>query len=87
MVADKVVIETKKSASDAPAVRWESTGSGSYDIRESEKTDAGTEITVFLKENDALYLEEWKISERISLQKISAGLESVQRKTLQREAG
>ena len=65
MVADKVVIETKKSASDAPAVRWESTGSGSYDIRESEKTDAGTEITVFLKENDALYLEEWKISEII----------------------
>lgn len=65
MVADKVVIETKKSASDAPAVRWESTGSGSYDIRESEKTDAGTEITVFLKENDGLYLEEWKISEII----------------------
>ena len=65
MVADKVVIETKKSASDAPAVRWESTGSGSYDIRESEKITPGTEITVFLKEAEELYLEEWKISEII----------------------
>ncbi len=65
MVADKVVIETKKSASDAPAVRWESTGSGSYDIRESTKTEPGTEITVFLKEAEGLYLEDWKISEII----------------------
>ena len=65
MVAEKVVIETKKSASDAPAVRWESTGSGSYDIRPSEKIDAGTEITVFLKEAEAIYLEEWKITEII----------------------
>ena len=65
MVADKVVIETKKSASDAPAVRWESTGSGSYDIRESAKTEPGTEITVFLKEAEGLYLEDWKISEII----------------------
>lgn len=65
MVADKVVIETKKSASDAPAVRWESTGSGSYDIRESAKNTPGTEITVFLKEAEGLYLEEWKISEII----------------------
>ena len=65
MVADKVVIETKKSASDAPAVRWESTGSGSYDIRESEKTVPGTEITVFLKEAEGLYMEDWKISEII----------------------
>ncbi len=63
MVAEKVVIETKKSASNAPAVRWESTGSGSYDIRPSDKIDAGTEITVFLKEAEAIYLEEWKITE------------------------
>ncbi len=65
MVADKVIIETKKADENEPAVRWESNGTGSYDISTCDKTSIGTEITVYLKESEELFLESWKISDII----------------------
>ncbi len=63
MVASKVELNTKKSGSDAPAVCWRSTGEGSYELDSSDRTEAGTEIKLFLKDDAEIYLDDWKISE------------------------
>ena len=63
MVASKVELNTRKSGSDAPAVCWRSTGEGSYELDESNRTEPGTEIKLFLKDDAEIYLEDWKISE------------------------
>lgn len=47
MVADHVVIETRK-AGEKSGVRWESDGSGSYTIEDCEKKMRGTNITLTL---------------------------------------
>ena len=63
MVASKVELHTKKSNSDAPAVCWRSTGEGSYELDDSSRTEPGTEIKLFLKDDADIYLESWKLSE------------------------
>ncbi len=63
MVASKVELHTKKSGSDAPAVCWRSTGEGNYELDDSPRTEAGTEIKLFLKDDAEIYLENWKLSE------------------------
>ena len=47
MVAEKVTVVTRK-AGETAAVRWESTGDGSYTIEECEKEGRGTNITITL---------------------------------------
>ena len=63
MVADKVEILTKKAGSDESAVRWTSNGKSNYKIESAEKEGQGTEITVYLKEDAKIYMENWKISD------------------------
>ncbi len=50
MVAEKVTVVTRK-AGDTQAVRWESTGDGSYSIEECEKSKRGTNITITLSKD------------------------------------
>ena len=47
MVAEKVTITTRK-AGTSEAVRWESTGDGSYTLEDCEKESRGTTITIAL---------------------------------------
>ena len=61
MVADKVFIETKSIETDAPAVAWESDGTGSYALRESERRKRGTIITLHLKKEAKEFAEETRI--------------------------
>ncbi len=61
MVADKVVLTTKRLGNDAPAVRWESAGDGSYTLEETDKAGRGTDLEIHLKEEDKEFLDEWKI--------------------------
>jgi len=63
MVSEKVEILTKKAGSDESAVRWTSDGKSSYKIETAEKEEQGTEVTVFLKDDAKIYMENWKISE------------------------
>jgi molecular chaperone HtpG len=63
MVSEKVEILTKKAGSDESAVRWTSDGKSSYKIETAEKEEQGTDITVFLKDDAKIYMENWKISE------------------------
>ncbi len=50
MVAKKVVVETKKYGEET-AYRWESEGVDGYTIKEGEKDDHGTLITLYIKDN------------------------------------
>ncbi|MEI6215315.1 MAG: molecular chaperone HtpG [Desulfuromonadales bacterium] len=61
MVADRVVLETRKAGAVEAGCRWESTGDGSYTIEECSRELRGTEITLHLKEEFKQYLDEWKI--------------------------
>jgi len=61
MVADKVVLTTRRLGSAEPAIRWESTGDGTYSLEEVEKTGRGTDLEIHFKEEEMEYLEDWKI--------------------------
>ena len=63
MAADEVVIETRRAGSDAPAVRWSSNGTDEYTIEETVRETAGTTVTLHIKGDKDIYLENWKISE------------------------
>lgn len=69
MVADKVVVESKKAGSNE-AYKWISTGADGYEINPCDKENNGTTITLHIKENDKEenydeYLEEFKIQSLI----------------------
>lgn len=61
MVAEKVEILTRRAGGDETAVYWVSDGTGRYTIEEAEKEDAGTEITLHLREDMRHFLEPWEI--------------------------
>lgn len=64
MVSEKVEIITKSWKEDSKAVKWSCDGSPEFTIEESDKTDRGTDIVMYLdEESKALFLDENKISE------------------------
>ncbi len=60
MVASKIVVQTKKVNSDQ-AYAWVSDGKGKFEISECVKEDQGTEITLFLKDEDSHFASRWEI--------------------------
>jgi len=73
MVADKVTLTTRKAGTDS-AVQWESDGKGEFTLSEASKDNAGTSITIHLREDESEYLDEFRVkhiinkySEHISL--------------------
>lgn len=65
MVAKKVVVNSKKVL-DEKSYTWESDGASGYTINEGEKTSTGTEVILYLKDDDennnySEYLEEYKL--------------------------
>ena len=60
MVADKIEVITKK-AGEEQAYKWTSAGDGEFDIEPAEKEGHGTGITLYLKEEDAEFLETYRI--------------------------
>ncbi len=56
MVAEKVVVRTKKAGSDK-GWKWESTGLGSFTIEEDDKAPHGTAITLYLKKDMSEYTD------------------------------
>ena len=66
MVADKVKLVTRRAGSEE-AVEWESEGAGTYSIRDAEKAERGTSITLYLRQPDPDngiedYTDDWRIS-------------------------
>jgi molecular chaperone HtpG len=61
MVAARVKLVTKRAGSSEPAVQWESTGEKEYQIEDGEKTNRGTDITVYFKDDATEYAEYWTV--------------------------
>ncbi|WP_187910443.1 molecular chaperone HtpG [Helicobacter pylori] len=60
MVASKIVVQTKKVTSEQ-AYAWVSDGKGKFEISECIKEEQGTEIILFLKEEDSHFASRWEI--------------------------
>ena len=70
MVADKIIVKSKKYGEDK-AYEWVSENADGFEISEIEKENHGTEITLFLKENTEDenyddYLDQFRIKNLIS---------------------
>jgi molecular chaperone HtpG len=66
MVAERIVLTTRR-AGTRDALRWESTGDGTYEVSESEQRPRGTTITLHLRPpNPAEGLEDFADKWRIS---------------------
>src|SRR5690554_491361 len=61
MVASSVKLVSKRAGSDEPAIQWESNGEDKYTITEASKDDCGTEITIYLKDEESSYVEDWQV--------------------------
>ncbi|CAM3408394.1 molecular chaperone HtpG [Helicobacter labetoulli] len=60
MVAHRVVVQSKK-AGEEKAYAWVSEGKGEYEIGECIKESQGTQITLYLREEDAHFASRWEI--------------------------
>src|SRR6202451_2994414 len=63
IVADRVTVLSKRA--DAPAVRWDSDGEGTYEIQTHDKADRGTEVIMHLREDDKEFLEESRLRQLV----------------------
>ena len=65
MVADVVTIDTLSYQDGAVAVHWSCDGGTEYEMSDSEKTTVGTEITLFLNEDNLAFANEYRAREVI----------------------
>ena len=66
MVASKVEIETLSYLPDASPVFWSCDGTSSYTIGQGSRLKRGTQITLYLDEQNLEYLDEGKIRELLN---------------------
>lgn len=64
MVASKIIVTTKK-AGESQAYAWISDGSGEFDIEPCEKESHGSEIKLYLKDDEKEFTSRWRIEEII----------------------
>jgi molecular chaperone HtpG len=66
MVADKVEVITKSYKHDSKSLKWISDGLGTYEIIELEnKTNRGTEIIIYLREDQKEFAEKYRLEQII----------------------
>lgn len=63
MVSDKVELVTKtyKKGGYTKAAKWSCDGSPDYTLEEADKTDRGTEVTLYITKEEKEFLDEYKI--------------------------
>ncbi len=61
MVASQVKLVTKRAGSDEEAIEWISSGDTSFEIGTADKKDHCTEITVYLKDDEDEFTNDWQI--------------------------
>ncbi|MDO5047603.1 MAG: molecular chaperone HtpG [Anaerococcus sp.] len=71
MVADKILVKTRKYESDK-AYQWESENADGFEIKEADKEEVGTEIKLFLKESDQdfnydNFLDQYRLKELVKM--------------------
>ena len=65
MVADAVHIDTLSWQQDAKPVHWECDGGTEFDMKEGDRTQVGTSITLFINEDVLEFCNEYKAKEVI----------------------
>lgn len=65
MVADRVDVISRSYQADAEAVKWSADGGTSYTIESAEKDTRGTDIIIYLKEEDKDFTREWTVKDII----------------------
>ena len=63
MVADKVTIQTLSYKEDAVPVYWECDGGTEFSMSDGERTERGTEITLYLGEDSVEFANEFRVRE------------------------
>lgn len=63
MVAEKVHIDTLSYQAGAQAARWTGNGGTEYEIDNSERTERGTTVTLYIAEDSVEMLDEFKLRE------------------------
>lgn len=67
IVADKVTVNTRKAGEGASTgTCWESTGEADYNVADIEKADRGTEIILHLRDDEAEFLNDYKLREVVA---------------------
>ncbi|MDE6225890.1 MAG: molecular chaperone HtpG [Muribaculaceae bacterium] len=61
MVSKKVVIKSLSYKEGAKAVEWECDGSPEYEMREIEKNDRGTDVILYIDDDNKEFLEQLRI--------------------------
>jgi len=65
MVADRVTVCSRSYRPDAEAVLWEATGGDTYTLGTCDRTERGTTIILYLKEDAKDFSNEWRIRQVI----------------------
>ncbi len=66
IVAKKVVVRSRKAGADASSgVEWTSEGEGDFTLETISKENRGTEITLFLSDEEKEFASDWKLREII----------------------
>ena len=66
MVAKKVEIISQSYKADSKAVKWSCEGNPDYTMQECEKADRGTDIILYIDDENVSFLEESKITELLN---------------------
>jgi len=67
IIADKVTLITRRAGLEKnQAVQWESEGTGSYTLEETEKEQRGTEVILHLKKDEDEFLSSYRLKSIIS---------------------
>jgi molecular chaperone HtpG len=67
IVADKVVVRTRAAGESAEqGVEWISEGEGEFTVGDIEKAERGTEITLYLRDDEKEFADDWRLRSIIS---------------------
>lgn len=66
MVSDRVEIVTKSYKEGAKAVKWSCEGNPEYSMEETEKAERGTDIIMYINEEEKDFLEDAKVNELLT---------------------
>lgn len=66
MVADEVYIDSLSYQPDAKPVHWECDGGTDYDMKDGNRTEFGTSITLFINEDCLEFCNEYRIRELLN---------------------
>ena len=66
MVSDRVEIVTKSYKEGAKAVKWSCEGNPEYTLEETEKAERGTDIIMYISEEEKEFLEDSKVNELLT---------------------